>query len=498
MKPQYLLYIALALTATLSQGFQCASSKLTTARKAIQQQDYVKARQALDEALVANPADCEALMMLGDVQLRTSDVSGMVTTYKSARNCSGLKPEQHTLISVNLYNAWVAQYNSGISSYNTYAETREQTALDESRAALTNAFQIKPEFPEPLSLLGQAHEVAGDTTAALEAYRQWWDIERPGFEIIRSKNLYVGSTRGSIIKALGTPLTTKMDTTESGLMYKDRFDVGGRDLITFTIQKEGIDASLEGWTYNPPNTISEPEKWRVRFAALSPLKSLAFINYQRLTYGEALTWTSIVMAIKPSDQELVPLKTQLLQQLGKTDEAMVDLRKHIASEPSSVLYRLQLATMLSTTGSVEEAVKEFHEVIKLEPTNETALYNLGANYKNLAGNKQRTEIEKLEKNPNYRPDTAYLKDLRTSAEYFERLRKSSFKYRDDIIVLEQLGNVYEVRKESAKVRAIIMELEALEEKYKANKEYYRVMEGLYGRNKMIDKMKIAQEKGKRL
>jgi hypothetical protein len=43
-----------------------------------------------------------------------------------------------------------------------------------------------------------------------------------------------------------------------------------------------------------------------------------------------------------------------------------------------------------------------------------------------------------------------------------------------------------------------MELEALEDRYRSNREYYRVMEGLYGRNKMMDKMKQAQEKGAKL
>jgi len=78
------------------------------------------------------------------------------------------------------------------------------------------------------------------------------------------------------------------------------------------------------------------------------------------------------------------------------------------------------------------------------------------------------------------------------------LRSASLKYRDDLIVLEQLANTYEVRKEPAKVKAVIMELEALEDRYRSNREYYRVMEGLYGRNKMMDKMKQAQEKGAKL
>ena len=43
-----------------------------------------------------------------------------------------------------------------------------------------------------------------------------------------------------------------------------------------------------------------------------------------------------------------------------------------------------------------------------------------------------------------------------------------------------------------------MELEALEMKYQTNKDYYRVMEGVYARNNMLDKMKEATAKAQQL
>ncbi|MBL0322027.1 MAG: tetratricopeptide repeat protein [Ignavibacteria bacterium] len=498
MKRTLVFYIIAASFAILTQGFQCASSELATARKAMQAQDYVKAKTAINKALVTNPNDCDALVMLGEVNEALKDTDGMVEAYGKARLCPGVKPEQQTMISVNLYNLWVGQYNGGITNFNKYVEANDTQRLSDARTNLERALEIKPEYSDPLVLLGQILDIKGDTTKAIEIYQRWWEMERPGFEILRSKNITMISTRGDVIKALGTPVTTKMDSITNGVIYKDRFDVGGRDLIVFTMAEGASEAVIEGWTYNAPASVSEMEKWRTRSATISPLKSLAFIAYQRGTYTDALTWTNLVMQAKPTDQELVPLRTQLLQNLGKTDEAMAELKAQIAKEPTVVLYRLQYAAMLSGAGKYEESVSEYKSVIQMEPNNETALYNLAANYKNIASTKQRTELEKMDKSKNYRPDTTYLTDLKTSAEYFERLRKSSFKYRDDIVVLEQLANVYEVRKETAKVKMLIMELEALEDKYRTSKDYYLIMEGLYGRNKMVDKMKEAQEKGAKL
>lgn len=498
MKRIVVFYIVAVSFAVLTQGFQCASSELATARKAMQGQDYVKAKTALDKALTANPNDCEALVMLGEVNEKLKDEDGMIDAFTRARVCPGIKSEQQTFLSVNLYNVWVARYNAGILAFNGYVSNKDVAKLLESQTALEKALAVKPEYSDPMVLLGQIQEIKGDTTKAIEIYQRWWEMERPGFDVLKSKTVTMGSTRGQVIKALGTPSMTKMDSVPDGVIYKDRFDIGGRDIIVFSIAEGQSDAKLEGWTYNAPASVTEAERWRLRSASVSPLKSLAFIAYQRGTYSEALTWTNLVMQMRPTDQELVPLRTQLLQNLGKTNEAMDEIKAQIEKEPSSVLYRLQYAAMLSGASQYEASVEQYKSVIDLEPSNETALYNLAANYKNIASTKQRAELEKMDKSRSYRPDTTYLADLKSSAEYFERLRKASFKYKDDIVVLEQLANVYEVRKETAKVKAVIMELEALEDKYRTNKEYYRIMEGLYGRNKMMDKMKVAQEKGAKL
>jgi tetratricopeptide (TPR) repeat protein len=188
----------------------------------------------------------------------------------------------------------------------------------------------------------------------------------------------------------------------------------------------------------------------------------------------------------------------VLQNLGKSDEALAELKAQIDRDPSVTSTRLQYAAMLSNTEKYTDANHQYLKVLELDASNETALYNLAANYKNIASDKQRAELLKMDQSKKYVPDTSYLGDLKTAATYFEKLRTSSFKYRDDLVVLEQLINTYEVRKDTSKVKALIMELEALEDRYRSNREYYRVMEGLYGRNKMMDKMKQAQEKGAKL
>lgn len=479
------------------QGFQCASSGVATAKRAMQTRDYDKAKVQLQEALTAQPGNCEARIMLGDVYALTGNVDSMVATYQQALTCSDITPAQREDLSIKLFNAWVGAYNGGIQSYNAYVSSKADSDLVASKTSLQQAIALKPMFTDPYGLLGMIHEMQGDTTRAVETYRAWYSYEKAGFELAISKNLTLGSTRGQACASLGTPAESKVDSLSDGtLLFKDRFD-GAQAVYLFSALEAGqSDTLVEGWTVQPEAGLSSAEKWRTRAVQVNPLKALAFIEYQRGNKEASLLYASTVVKIRPTDQEVVPLRTQLLQDLGKTDEALAEIRKLMAANPSVMNYRLQYASLLSNVGRPAEAISEYKTVLETEPSNTTALYNLAASYKNMAGEKQLAELKKLDADQNYQINQAYIADLRTAAGYFEQLRKDG-KYAADIVVLEQLANTYEVLQEKNKVRALIMELEALSVKYENNPQYWRIMEGLYGRNKMIEKMKEAAKKAGR-
>lgn len=484
-----------AFGALMLSGFQCASSELTTARNAMKKQDYVGAKTALSKMLTTEPANCEALMMLGEANARLNDVPGMVDAYRKVRSCNGLTPTMSNEVSIRLYNVWVVEYNEGIKAYNdAVSGTNDVAKYDEAIAHLTTARDLKPEFTEPLVLMGQSQEAKTDTNAALSTYKTWWEAEKSGFEVAKTRGIVLGMNRQQALRTLGTPLQTKMDSVEGAVIYKDRYDIGGRDFLIFAAMDNGApDAVIEGWTYAPATTLSEPERWRSRTISMAPLKAMAFITYERGKEEEALGWCDVVASAKPSDQELGPLRTQLYQNLGKTDQAVAELKAALAKEPDNATYRVQYAGLLMAAERYDEAITEYKVVLSKDPKNETALYNMAAVYKNKASKAQMAERDKLQKDKNYKVDESFLKDLGTSAEYFERLRET-FRYRDDLTVLEQLANIYEVRREKSKVKVIIMELEALSVKYATNKAYYQIMEGVYARNGMVDKAKEMEAK----
>jgi len=489
----------LTLTALLTQGFQCASPELSIAKKAYNQKEYAKAKASVEKVLATEPNNCEALILMGDVNAGLNDTRSMVEAYQVAMKCPALTKDQQNYLSRQLYVAWVSQYNAGISKYNDYVATRSVTDLNAAATYFKEATTIKPEFSEAFVLLGQVHINQGDTTSALDAFRNWWERERPGYEILSQKSLYIGQTRGGAMRVLGTPMQTRIDSSVDGrtTFYKDKFDVGGRDVYVFSVQEGPDDAAVEGWTYNPAQTLIEDERWRTHIVSMLGLKELAFVTYKRGNIAESFDWSTIITTLKPNDPDFMIFRIQLLQELGKGEEALADMRGLVDKSPGNVAYRLPYALLLARTDKQREAIEQFKAVLELNATNETALYNLGAEYKNAASVKQLAELDKKDQNKKYKIDQSYLDDLSMSAQYFERLRKT-VKYRDDLVVMEQLANVYEVRQDATKLKSIMQELEALEDQYRTSKEYYRIMAGLYGRSKMLDKMQEALAKGESL
>lgn len=499
MKRNMVFFAACAAAAVLMQGFQCGSAEMTTARRALQQKDYKKAKQALSNVLAANPNDVDALIMLGGAYDGLEQSDSAVLTYQRALNSPTIKPDQKNLVAVTLFQQWATAFNSGVKAFNEAAgSTGNAEKLNQARDAFRTATRIKPEYSEVYGNLGETLERLGDTAAAVEAYMAFWNAEKAGIEAMATAGVTLGSARGDVIKIFGTPQKTKMDSIDQGVLYSDAFTYGGTKVYVYSYAESTEDAKIEGWRYDPAPTLSQAEVERARILSVAPLKNLAFIAYGKEKFVEALTWADAVAKVRPQDQELAALRAQSLARSGKADAAINDLKKQLAKDPSSVALRMQLISMYSNLEKYDEVLQLSDEVLAIEPTNEGALYDAGAASKNLAVVKQQEQFKLMDANPKHSMDSTYLRLLARSASYFERLRSASARYRDDFIVIGELANTYEVRKETAKVRALISELEALEVKYANDSNYYRVLEGLYARNKMTDKMKEVQAKGAKL
>lgn len=490
-----LLIINAVLGMSLIQGFQCAAPELASARTHVKSRDWHKARESLDRLLAREPTNLDGLILRGDVCLQLADLGCMTQSYGAARKHPAIKKQQLEAISLNLYNAWVGAYNATIEAYEAAMRSDDDATRKKPLDLIQAALTLKPEYSDPLILRGNIYDYLSDTNSALRAYNDWWEIEKSGFEFIQKHKLHIGVDRTAILTAFGKPAQSNFDSTADGTMVADLIHSDGKAVYLFSLltADAGSVPRLIGWSYDPPTTLSERELWRTRHINISPLKQLAIYHFLRNETAQSLSITSIVSRVDPKDRDMGQLRGRLLQMSGKTDEAISELKEVLKNDPKNTFARNQYADLLAQVKRNDEAIAEYQQVLRDEPENDIALYNLGAAHKNRASIALLAELEKEDADRNYKRSDSFLEDLRIASGYFEQLRKQ-FKYADDLALLDQLANIYEVRKEKSKLKLIIMELEALESKHKSNPHYYSILEGLYARNQLMDKLKALEKK----
>jgi tetratricopeptide (TPR) repeat protein len=86
---------------------------------------------------------------------------------------------------------------------------------------------------------------------------------------------------------------------------------------------------------------------------------------------------------RPNHSPILLRLAQLSTEIGKPADAEKYLRQLLAVEPNSLEARIELGRILFQQGNVQGALAETQNVLKLDPKNADALYNLGAIHGNL-------------------------------------------------------------------------------------------------------------------
>ena len=86
---------------------------------------------------------------------------------------------------------------------------------------------------------------------------------------------------------------------------------------------------------------------------------------------------------KPAHAPILMRMAQLDREMGKPADAVSHLRQLVAADPDNVEGHLELGRSLYETNDIPGSIEETNRVLKLNPKNVDALYNLGAIYANV-------------------------------------------------------------------------------------------------------------------
>ncbi len=481
MKRHALIVLIAGLVAVTS--FHCASPEFTTAKIALGQRDFAKALYNLELETRKNPSNVEAWLLLAQLYRdHKKDYAAAAEALRNARANDRAGSWRERIATEELL-LWLTAYNDAIVLYNqlVQAERPPQESLRRAQQLLELVVQLKPDVPDAYGLLGTIQELDGDTVAALKAFERYRELLQPELQVARRTGIALGMSREELLQRLGAPVASRATASDDDTLLVERWTVDGAPLYVFSVRTAGGATRVEGWRYNPPAAWSEEEKGRYVRLSLQPLLSAAIAAVDRGEYERALSYADAILTLQPTNEQALSVRAEVYDRQGRTEELLELLQQLCRQYPTNKVYHAQYGLLLTKLERYEEAVRAYEEALRLDPNYDLALFNAAAAYKNWAGKLQQEELERRRQNPRYQERRErYTPLLQKAAEYFERYRELPAK-RDDLIVLDQLVNIYEVLPDRAKLERVVRELEALAPRFEREARYYEILGGVYAR-----------------
>ncbi len=490
--------VSLFMIAFLTQGFQCSSPEMTTAKIAIQQNDFKKAETYLDKELAKNPTNGEALLYMSQVKLSNNDIP---SAYKAITEADKYlvdeKLKQSSLVVKNAI--WKFCYSAGIEAFNQGLTSNNKKVFEGAANLFKIGSAIKPGFADFYQLIGSSYDAMGDTNSAVEYYSKYMEILEPEISLAKEKRIFVGLGRKEVINALGTPAASK------GFKYEAKGDsniidntkLGTRDIYSYFSEKKGDkNFKITGWRVNPPKEWLQSEKEQPIVFFTSAFSNLAQIYYARKQYEKAINSVKAILAFDPTNTDANSFIVSVYEEMGQKDEATKYISTLVQSDPQNKFYKATYGDILLKMGNYDEAIKQYEEALKIDPKFEEVNMNLAVGYKNKVFFIQKRQQEEITKNPAMKLNVdEYAPYLKKSAEYYESARKQA-RFSRNFQVLAELAEIYYVLNDLDRLKVTVAELESFEAIVdpKEKEQYYLRLIKIYDKYlRNADKLKQAQD-----
>jgi tetratricopeptide (TPR) repeat protein len=479
------LFLLSVMTLFMSlSGFECASTEMTTAKVAIKGKDYKKAEEALRKEVAARPLNGQAWLMLGDIHFEQGRFVEMKNDYEKAvaGTTPAISAEEKANIGLKVYKGWEERYNS---AYRLYSKKDYAGAL----LQLDTADVLRPGFPENVYFRATVNAGLKDDPAAVRAYNTYIDVIRPEVEEGMKLGLALGMSQKGVEAKLGKPTKQNVVDSTGGFAYYDAQKL----YVYFAPSNEGKGPRVEGWKFYRDNTTPEVIREVPVTLRSAPYVILGLAAEKRAEYDNALRYLQTVSRLDP-ESDVDRVVSNIYIKTNRTSEAIALLEQAMIQSPNDPTININLGNLLFQMENYTRAADEFKKVVNMklernDPNLHTALFNLGAVYKNWGAKMQKDAGS----TPSKAQNDAIQKQLRESVTYFEQLRDVK---PDDFTVLAELGNLYEVLGEKAKVQSTVKLLEAVQSANADNKSYWRALSRLYAITGDIKKAEDADRKAR--
>ncbi|MEJ2104717.1 MAG: tetratricopeptide repeat protein [Ignavibacteriaceae bacterium] len=179
MKNSKLLVAVLLLLGLNFVGFQCSSTELTSAKLYIQQKNWDKALEVLQQEVQKNPKSDEGYYLLGTVYSELDKTDDMIKAFDQSLAISNKFADK-----IHEFKAyqWANNYNRGVSLFQRGNKTTDKDSskmfFDMAIDAYKMAIKLEPDTAETYRNLAFVYLTVGKTEEAVEPLQKLIDLDQ--------------------------------------------------------------------------------------------------------------------------------------------------------------------------------------------------------------------------------------------------------------------------------------------------------------------------------
>lgn len=224
MKKTNFCLAAFLLIGIVLMGFQCSSTELTSARLYIQQKNFDKALEVLNQEIAKNPKSDEGYFLLGHVYGEMGEISKMSEAYDQSLAISN--KFQKEINESKIYH-WANSFNKGV---NLFQRGNKTTDADSSKMfyemsvnEYKNAMALQPDSAETYRNLAFVYLTMGKNEESIEPLTKLVELEKSeeGYQYLGEVYYTIASNKLINFKNNGN----QQDSIESVDMFNKAIDV---------------------------------------------------------------------------------------------------------------------------------------------------------------------------------------------------------------------------------------------------------------------------------
>jgi tetratricopeptide (TPR) repeat protein len=179
MQNAKLLISVLFITGLIITGYQCSSTELTSARLYIQQKNYDKALEVLQQDVAKNPQSDEGYFLMGVVYGELDDMKKLVESFDKSLSISDNYAKE---ISEYRASYWASYFNRGYNNYQRSTKTDDGDSakifMDRAIESYKTAILLEPDSADNYRNMAFAYLSTGDYTEAIDPLKKLIELDK--------------------------------------------------------------------------------------------------------------------------------------------------------------------------------------------------------------------------------------------------------------------------------------------------------------------------------